>query len=67
MEKAIEGYKFDRLRNRLPLVVAALFPIYTPPFILEKEDIIWRLSGRRTRAERLMDFGWRELSRLLIV
>ena len=28
MEKTIEGYKFDRLRNRLPLVAAVFLLSY---------------------------------------
>ena len=45
MEKTIEGYKFDRLRNRLPLVVAVFLLSYPLSFIVDKEyplaELIW--------------------------
>lgn len=67
MEKAIEGYKFDRLRNRLPLVVAVFLLSYPLSFIVDKEYIIWMLSGKMTWAEGLTDFGLTLLSSFLFV
>lgn len=67
MEKAIEGYKFDRLRNRLPLVAAVFLLSYPLSFIADKEYTIWMLSGKMTWAECLTDFGLTLLFSFLFV
>ena len=67
MEKTIEGYKFDRLRNRLPLVVAVFLLSYPLSFIVDKEYIMWMMSGEMTWAECLTDFGLTLLSSFLFV
>ena len=67
MEKAIEGYKFDRLRNRLPLVVAVILLGYPLSFIIDKEYIMWILGGGMTLTECLADFGLTLLSSFLLV
>ena len=67
MEKAIEGYKFDRLRNRLPLVAAVFLLSYPLSFIVDKEYVLWMLSGKMTWAECLTDFGLTLLSSFLFV
>lgn len=67
MEKAIEGYKFDRLRNRLPLVVAVILLSYPLSFIIDKEYIMWILGGGMTLTECLADFGLTLLSSFLLV
>lgn len=67
MEKTIEGYKFDRLRNRLPLVVAVFLLSYPLSFIVDKEYILWLLSGEMTWTECLADFGLTLLSSFLFV
>lgn len=64
MEKIIEGYKFDRLKSRLPLVVAVFLLSYPLSFIVDKEYMIWMLSGRMTLTECLTDFGLTLLSSL---
>ena len=67
MEKTIEGYKFDRLRNRLPLVVAVFLLSYPLSFIVDKEYILWLLSGEMIWTECLADFGLTLLSSFLFV
>lgn len=67
MEKTIEGYKFDRLRNRLPLVAAVFLLSYPLSFIVDKEYILWLLSGEMTWTECLADFGLTLLSSFLFV
>lgn len=67
MEKIIEGYKFDRLKSRLPLVVAVFLLSYPLSFIVDKEYTIWMLSGRMTLTECLTDFGLTLLSSFLFV
>lgn len=67
MEKAIERYKIDRLRNRLPLVVAVFLLSYPLSFIVDKEYTRWVLSGEITWAECLTDVGLTLLSSFLFV
>lgn len=67
MEKAIERYKIDRLRNRLPLVVAVFLLSYPLSFIVDKEYTRWVLSGEITWTECLTDVGLTLLSSFLFV
>ena len=67
MEKASEGNKFDRLKSRLPLVVAVFLLSYLLSFTIDKEYTIWMLSGGMTWAEFLTDFGLTLLSSFLFV